>query len=113
MRFKYLLALISLVLIIGCDFPEKQSSNTNADENKVQIVAEVRVVTTDHLKRVSSKMNYEEVIGVLGNSKDIGSGRYIKQYQYAGGREFTLNFGNYKDLITIHDFKQIQNLIAP
>jgi hypothetical protein len=113
MRLKYLLALISLVLIIGCNSPEKKSGNTNANVNNVQIVADVRAVTTDQLKRVSSEMNYEEVTAVLGNSEDIGSGRYIKKYQLTGDREFTLNFGDYKDLISSYDFKQIQNLIAP
>lgn len=86
----------------------------NADGNKVQIVAtEVLVVTTDQLKRVSLQMTYEEVIGILGNSKDIGSGRYVKKYQHTDGTEFTLSFEQYKELIDGHDFEQIQNLIAP
>lgn len=72
---------------------------------------EIKSVTKEQLKKVTSRMTYEEVVGILGHGKDIGSGLFIIEYEY-GGQQFTLNFTSYDGLITEEDYKEIQKLIA-
>ncbi|MNO31334.1 hypothetical protein D3C76_213060 [compost metagenome] len=57
-------------------------------------------------------MTYEEVINILGHSKDIGSGLYIIQYEYIEGQHFTLDFSSFDGLITNEDYEEISELIS-
>jgi hypothetical protein len=56
-------------------------------------------------------MTYEEVIAILGNKEDIGSGRYIYKYETTDGNELILNFGSFQEKVHKEDYLYIQKLL--
>jgi hypothetical protein len=56
-------------------------------------------------------MTYNEIVITLGNSKDLGSGRYIFRYEYENGKFFDLNFASLDQIITEQSYKEIQNFL--
>lgn len=108
--FKTMLSVLLLTLfLVGCLDSDK-SPNKRTDI--VSTENQTKTVTKEQLKQISPKMTYEEVIGILGDSKDIGSGRFIKQYQDKDGELFTLNYGSSKDIISDEEYKKLQSLIT-
>ncbi|MCR2805801.1 hypothetical protein [Paenibacillus soyae] len=73
---------------------------------------QTKTVTQEQLKKITPQMTYAEAIIVLGESEDIGSGRYIMQYQVKDGEMFTLNYGSPDETISEEAFKQLQSLIT-
>lgn len=108
--FKTMLSVLLLtIFMVGC-----LDSNKSSDK-RTDIVStenQIKTVTKEQVKQISPKMTYEEIIGVFGDSKDIGSGRFIKQYQDKSGELFTLNYGSSKDIISGEEYKKLQSLIA-
>lgn len=72
---------------------------------------EAGAVTTEQLKRVKPEMTYAEVIEVIGDSADIGSGRYIKTYRHTGGMTFTLNYGSPHEILWPDVYLIIQEIL--
>jgi hypothetical protein len=95
--------------MIGC-----LDSDTSTDKQTdiVSTENQIKTVTKEQLKKISPQMTYEKAIGVLGDSKDIGSGRFIKQYQDKDGEQFTLNYGSPSDTLSGEEYKKIQSLIT-
>jgi signal peptidase I len=81
-------------------------------ENKIKIENEIRKVTTKQLRQITKDMTYQEVVNLLGNTKDIGSGRYIISYEYENGKRFNFNFGGYNEIINDQSYLTIQNLLS-
>ncbi|AIQ37114.1 MULTISPECIES: hypothetical protein [Paenibacillus] len=97
--------LMLAVFTVGC-----QNSKNPVQQNSSE-PTEIKTATKEQLSKVTAKMTYEEVISILGASKDIGSGLYIIQYEYTDGQRFTLDFSSYDGLITEEDYKEIRKLI--
>src|ERR1700730_9718451 len=102
--------LLLTFLIVGCERTLNKPSDEQMDV--VSTENQIKTVTKEQLKKISPKMTYEEVIGVLGDSKDIGSGRFIKQYQYKDGEQFTLNYGSSDEIVNDGLYNKIQSLIT-
>jgi signal peptidase I len=81
-------------------------------ENKFKIENEIRKVTAKQLRQITKDMTYQEVVNLLGNTKDIGSGRYIISYEYENGKRFNFNFGGYNEIINDQSYLTIQNLLS-
>jgi signal peptidase I len=81
-------------------------------ENKIKIENEIKKVTAKQLRQIAKDMTYQEVANLLGNTKDIGSGRYILSYEYENGKLFNFNFGGYNEIIKDQDYLTIQNLLS-
>jgi outer membrane protein assembly factor BamE (lipoprotein component of BamABCDE complex) len=95
-----------LLAIVGCTSPEEKK-----EDNTIVIQNEVKIVTTDQLKKVKRRMNYKEVMGILGKSTDIGSGFYIFQYQHTDGSKIIFNFGSLDQLIGNDEYNNIQTIL--
>ncbi|QYR23566.1 hypothetical protein KZ483_12085 [Paenibacillus sp. sptzw28] len=128
MRFHKIVLLLVFVICVtvlnGCTNNDSQiegvavkdefSVNRVNNENKIEILGltnEIRKVTATQLRQITKNMTYQEVIKELGNSKDIGSGRYIFRYEYENGKFFDLNFGGYDGKISEHSYEEIQNIL--
>jgi signal peptidase I len=81
-------------------------------ENKIEVVNEVRKVTKEQLRLITEDMTFKEVINIWGDTKDFGSGRYIKSYEYENGENIIFNFGSYDDILDEQSYITIQSLLG-
>jgi hypothetical protein len=124
MRFQMIVLLMVFVILDGCTNNDSQiegaavkeeiSGKRVGNENKIEILGltnEIRKVTETQLRQITKNMTYKEIVNTLGNSKDIGSGRYIFRYEYENGKFFDLNFGSYDQIINEQSYEEIQNFL--
>ncbi|XEC94060.1 hypothetical protein AB6A23_22380 [Paenibacillus tarimensis] len=101
-----LFLLFLMFLMVGCQISETDTQqNPTESFEKIIVGTEIKTVTKEQLTKVTPKLTYEEVVEILGQGKDIGSGLYILEYEYEG-QQFTLNFISYEGLITEDDYKE-------
>ena len=53
---------------------------------------QVAQITSEQVKQVTADMKYDDIIGLLGNTVDIGSGIYILQYEVDGKYTLDISF---------------------
>lgn len=125
MHFRMIVLLLVFVacmtVLFGCTNKDGQSEgaivkedNTVGKENNIEILGltnEIRKVTSSQLSQITKDMTYKEIINALGNTKDIGSGRYIFRYEYENGEFLDFNFGGYDGIISEQSYLAIQNML--
>ncbi|OUS68643.1 hypothetical protein B1748_33435 [Paenibacillus sp. MY03] len=72
---------------------------------------EAQSVTTEQLKKVTPEMTFAELLEIIGESTDIGSGRTIRVYRHTGGAEIVLNYVNASETVYPDIYDTIQNII--
>jgi len=55
-------------------------------------------ITSAQIKSIKAGTSFKDIIKVLGNTKDIGSGRHVLQYAVDGDKIFYLSFGDENDI---------------
>lgn len=55
-------------------------------------------ITSAQIMAIKAGTSYKDIIKVLGNTKDIGSGRHVLQYAVDGDKIFYLSFGDENDI---------------
>ncbi|MBD3919215.1 hypothetical protein H8B09_10665 [Paenibacillus sp. PR3] len=121
MRNYWMIILVIVILLSGCsrsgeleirDVPDGANRNANTPEI-LGLTSEITQVTSSQLKQITNKMTYNDVINVLGNTKDIGSGIWILQYEYESGDSLQLNIIDGPDsIISEGDYQEIQDLLS-
>lgn len=123
MRIYWIIALVFVVLLAGCsnsdtnanDIPVSSDETTGNDKlpEILGLTNEITRVTSSQLRQITSKMTYNDVINVLGNTKDIGSGIWILQYEYETGDMLQLNIINGPEsIIDEGDYQEIQDMLS-
>lgn len=98
----------------GAGVKEEISGKIVGNENNIVILGlskEIKKVTATQLRQITKNMTNKEVVNALGNSTDIGSGRYIFRYEYENGEFIDINFGHYDEIISEHSYLAIQNML--
>lgn len=54
-------------------------------------------ISSAQVRAIEAGMSYEEIVSILGSTKDIGSGLYVLQYVVDGDKVLNLSFANLLD----------------
>lgn len=77
---------ILMMALLGCSNNSSQSNSAKENSNEISgLTNEIRNITSSQLTQITKDMTYKEIINILGNTKDIGSGIYIFRYKYENG----------------------------
>ena len=68
-------------------------------------------ITSAQIKAIKAGTSYKDIIKVLGNTKDIGSGRHVLQYAVDGDKIFYLSFGDENDICNQSGDELIKTLV--
>ena len=68
-------------------------------------------ITSAQIKAIKAGTSYKDIIKVLGNTKDIGSGRHVLQYAVDGDKIFYLSFGDENDICNRSGDELIKTLV--
>ncbi|CAM3384024.1 hypothetical protein PALU110988_19755 [Paenibacillus lupini] len=104
----YMIVVVLVIFLSGCT--SQQNSNPAVDDQRAES-HEFRKVTAAQLGQITKDMTYKEVINTLGQSKDIGSGRYIIKYELENGDFLDFNFGSYEEVLNDQSYAAIQKLL--
>ncbi|RAP75110.1 hypothetical protein [Paenibacillus montanisoli] len=107
--------LTCMTVLAGCaktdNHPESPVVKKEQTVEIAGLTNEIRKVTSSQLSQITKDMTYKEVIDEWGNSKDIGSGRYIFRYEIENGEYLELNFGHFDEVLSDESYQSIQNLL--
>lgn len=65
----------------------------------IMLEDEIKDISSEDIRKLEANMTYEQAVKILGETKDIGSGRYILYYRVDGIYSFKLNYGNNQELL--------------
>ncbi|HAX71888.1 MAG TPA: hypothetical protein DCY20_00030 [Firmicutes bacterium] len=94
-KFKCLLAvgLVCFMSVMSVSAKEVEYEKIVQQYAKGQTVK----ISMEQLLEVKAGMTYEEVVKLLGATRDIGSGRHVLQYVVDDNKILYLGFGDYKE----------------
>jgi len=67
-------------------------------------------ITSSQISAIKTGLSYKEIIEILGNTKDVGSGLHVLLYAVDGDKILYLNFGNENDICNLSGDELLKTL---